>query len=84
MTDLPSFDSFLSMPHSSVVQDMEADPPWQLGDGMDVWTSIATGAPSPRKEVIIEAHPLCHLSCHLSCHPLRQVIIETHSLCHLS
>ena len=25
--------------------------------GMDVWEMIATGAPSPRKEAIIETHP---------------------------
>ena len=35
----------------------EAEPPFQLGDGMDCWAALATTAPSPRKEVIHEAHP---------------------------
>jgi arylsulfatase A-like enzyme len=35
----------------------EAEPPFQLGDGMDCWASLATTAPSPRKEVIHESHP---------------------------
>ena len=34
-----------------------AEPPFALGDGMDVWHSVSTGAPSPRTEVIHEAHP---------------------------
>jgi hypothetical protein len=33
------------------------EPPMQLGDGMDAWAALATGAASPRTEVIHEAHP---------------------------
>jgi len=32
------------------------EPEWQLGDGMDVWRSLATGSDSPRTEIIHEAH----------------------------
>ena len=35
----------------------DVEPPFQLGDGMDCWASLATAAPSPRKEVIHESHP---------------------------
>jgi hypothetical protein len=33
------------------------EPPFQLGDGIDCWASISTGSPSPRTEIIHEAHP---------------------------
>lgn len=36
------------------------EPPFQLGDGMDCWASLATATPSPRKEVIHESHPHDH------------------------
>ena len=32
-------------------------PALELGDGLDAWSCIATGAASPRTEVIHEAHP---------------------------
>ena len=35
----------------------DAEPAWQLGDGVDVWAMLSTGAPSPRTEVLLEAHP---------------------------
>lgn len=33
------------------------EPEWQLGDGVDVWDMLSRGTPSPRSEVLIEAHP---------------------------
>lgn len=35
------------------------EPPFQAGDGLDVWTSIASGGvtPSPRNWLLLEAHP---------------------------
>ena len=36
---------------------MVHQPPLELGDGLDAWNTIATGADSPRTEVIHEAHP---------------------------
>ena len=33
------------------------DPPFQIGDGMDVWESLSTGSPSPRDWLLLEAHP---------------------------
>ena len=33
------------------------EPPFQLGDGLDCWAAISTGSPSPRTEIIHEAHP---------------------------
>lgn len=33
------------------------EPPYQLGDGMDVWSSLSTGAPSPRDYILLETHP---------------------------
>eukprot|EP00750_Incisomonas_marina_P014873 INCI1792.1.p1 GENE.INCI1792.1~~INCI1792.1.p1 ORF type:complete len:202 (+),score=34.50 INCI1792.1:173-778(+) len=32
------------------------EPHFQLGDGIDVWDTLSKGDPSPRSEVIIEAH----------------------------
>merc|ERR1712151_424661 len=32
------------------------EPRFQLGDGLDVWRSLATGSESPRTEIIHEAH----------------------------
>merc|ERR1719174_571494 len=34
-----------------------SDPPFQLGDGVNVWDTLSKGEPSPRTEVIVEAHP---------------------------
>merc|ERR1712232_644917 len=34
----------------------DGQPAWQLGDGVDVWRSLATGSTSPRTEIIHEAH----------------------------
>jgi len=34
----------------------DGQPAWQLGDGVDVWRSLATGSVSPRTEIIHEAH----------------------------
>jgi len=34
-----------------------SDPPFQTGDGVNVWSMLSTGSASPRTEVIIEAHP---------------------------
>jgi len=33
------------------------EPPLELGDGLDAWRTLATGAKSPRTEIIHEAHP---------------------------
>jgi len=33
------------------------EPPYQYGDGMDVWSTLSTGAPSPRDWVLLETHP---------------------------
>lgn len=35
----------------------ESEPPLQLGDGLDAWKTLSTGAASPRTEIIHEAHP---------------------------
>ncbi len=32
------------------------EPPYLLGDGVDVWATIAAGAPSPRDWLLLEAH----------------------------
>ncbi len=34
------------------------DPPFVLGDGVNVWPMLSQGAPSPRTEVLLEAHPV--------------------------
>ena len=34
------------------------EPPYLIGDGMDVWASLSTGAPSPRDWLLLEAHPV--------------------------
>jgi hypothetical protein len=33
------------------------EPPYLLGDGVDVWTTLSTGAPSPRDWLLLETHP---------------------------
>lgn len=33
------------------------EPPLELGDGVDAWSTLATGTASPRTEIIHEAHP---------------------------
>ena len=36
------------------------EPPYLLGDGVDVWTTLSTGAPSPRDWLLLETHPAPH------------------------
>jgi arylsulfatase A-like enzyme len=36
---------------------LDWSPPWELGDGMDLSRVFTDGAPSPRTEVLLEAHP---------------------------
>ena len=33
------------------------EPPYLLGDGVDVWATLATGVPSPRDWLLLETHP---------------------------
>lgn len=33
------------------------EPPYLLGDGMNVWPTLSTGAPSPRDWLLLETHP---------------------------
>lgn len=41
------------------------EPPYQYGDGMDVWQTLATGAPSPRDWLLLETHePNAADQCH--------------------
>jgi hypothetical protein len=36
------------------------EPPYLLGDGIDVWATLSTGAPSPRDWLLLETHPAAH------------------------
>jgi arylsulfatase B len=36
------------------------EPPYLLGDGVDVWKTLSTGAPSPRDWLLLETHPDPH------------------------
>jgi hypothetical protein len=36
------------------------EPPYLLGDGVDVWATLSTGAPSPRDWLLLETHPDAH------------------------
>ena len=36
------------------------EPPYLLGDGIDVWDTLSTGAPSPRDWLLLETHPTAH------------------------
>ena len=44
--------------HALLAQRMRAtgEPPFELGDGMDMWPTISTGIQSPRTEVLLESH----------------------------
>lgn len=44
-------------PFPSAFVSTSAEPPFQLGDGLDCWAAISTGSASPRTEIIHEAHP---------------------------
>ena len=46
--------------HPALKAAAAAEPPFQLGDGIDNWAALATGAPSARTEMIHEAHPSGH------------------------
>jgi arylsulfatase B len=35
----------------------ESEPPFLLGDGLDVWDTLSTGVKSPRDWILIETHP---------------------------
>jgi len=48
----PASDSWISW----TVMTGHNEPEWQLGDGIDVWRSLATGSASPRTEIVHEAH----------------------------
>jgi arylsulfatase A-like enzyme len=43
--------------HPSLRAAAMAEPAWQLGDGIEQWAALSTGAQSKRTEVLIEAHP---------------------------
>jgi arylsulfatase A-like enzyme len=36
------------------------EPPYLLGDGVDVWATLSSGAPSPRDWLLLETHPEPH------------------------
>jgi arylsulfatase A-like enzyme len=43
--------------HPAIAARLAKEPPYVLGDGVDNWAALATGAPSARAEVLHEAHP---------------------------
>jgi hypothetical protein len=43
--------------HPALAAAAAAEPPFELGDGLDNWAALSTGADSARSEMIHEAHP---------------------------